>query len=1126
MKEHKTDLAEDSSGIFTLEAEHPRFDRPFAFVELNGSKFPALLDTGADLNAVNSDVAKLACPFTDTFEGVRHRINGVSGNITVTTRVLLTVSIGDIQRRVLFAVVPNLPIPCILGIRFMKRYGIELQLAPRTYTVAGTTCPFVGRNYEPAMEEPISLAASAKQRIQLSVITDFSEMEERAGELLSKYADLFGEKAKIAKGVAPVRVDTGTAKPLAQKLRTMNREKAKLVNSWAQEQLDEGLSEPALSEWGHNVLFVPKKNGQLRPCIDLRAVNSVTTRDAYPMTNIRDVLDTIGRAKVFSTFDMSKGFNHLIIHPDDRHKLAFYAGDHGLLQPVAMPFGMKNAPAAFSRAINAILLPLRGVCVVVYIDDIAVYSVNPDDHLSHLKQFFEICRKSDLVLNPEKMQLFRKEIHILGHIIGHGQVKPDPAKVAALQHFPEPTDVNEIRRFIGSVGWYRTFIPNFSVIAKPLTCQTGERSLFQFGDAERNAFNTLKTAVLNVVLNMPDLGGKFLIQCDASGVGLGAVLMCLPRDSKTSKYMPVSFISRTLQGAEKNYSTTELECLAMVWAIEKFRPYIEFSRFTVETDHIALKWLLAVKIPRGRLARWIMKLQACDFEIKHRPGKTNKQADGLSRAPIDLGGLKDGCIAFMLAWQPYEPGDHDDVFIGDQDGPMISHVVWTTFPALKQFSRDSLIAAQKVDPLLAKVRRFLLADTSEIIKSPSEKALVSSIADAAIVLDDGLIVKYHNHLNVDVIEDELRFERVCLPAGLVIDCMRYYHDSSLGGHLGFDKTYEAIQVKFYWPSMYSQIAKYVASCDLCQKHKYANRQPYGKMISPRVRLPFEKIAVDLIGPMPKSTRGNTHALVIVDTCTNWPEVFPLRSAQVTSKGCIEKTLSVFCKFGFPKLIVSDNGPQFASDLWVSVMRKLGTTAVFTTPYHPQSNPTERRNRDVKTYIRKFCENAHNKWDDRIDEMLYVLRSSPTKSTKLSPAKMLFGRELTGPMDIITSVTADDKTIQPEPSRYLEQIQVRIQNAIKYGMENKELAHRVDKMQYDKHRIEHQFEIGDLVLVDDHPLSRKSEGFAAGLAPKRSGPYRVISKENRLNYRLINVNDDKDLIFAHIAYCTNDSLRFA
>jgi hypothetical protein len=366
-----------------------------------------------------------------------------------------------------------------------------------------------------------------------------------------------------------------------------------------EEQLTSGLVEPSISQWGHNALFVPKKNGTLRPCIDYRTVNSVTKKDVFPMPNAKELLERIGQAKIFSVFDLAKGFNHLLIDPRDRHKLAYYAGKAGLVQPVVMPFGMKNAPASFQRAMYSIFYPLLGFCVEVYVDDIAVYSLSEGDHLGDLKKFFDICRQANLTLNTEKMQICQKRIHILGHVVGQGAFTPDPRKVAAMQHFPEPTNAHEIRQFIGTVGYYRSFIRDFASIAKPLTCLTGHRTPFKWTKKERDVFHTLRQAVLDKVLNAPDLGGEFLIQCDASGIGLGAVLMNRPRKSTDGKFLPVSFISRALQGAEVNYSTTELECLAMVWSIEKFSPYIELTPFSVETDHIALKWLLNTKNPKG-----------------------------------------------------------------------------------------------------------------------------------------------------------------------------------------------------------------------------------------------------------------------------------------------------------------------------------------------------------------------------------------------------------------------------------------------------------------------------------------------------------------------------------------------
>src|SRR5882672_7167632 len=1109
--------------IFTLSETDANVRQPYICAKVNDQDRLSLFDSGSGINAVSETVANTADPLTDVYD-CHHTVEGANGIIHITRKVKLSVQIGNRIYEVMFAVIPDLAIEVLFGTPFMSSARIVLDIAANSYTIAGERFPFLQRNGpdKPSDLSSLQLSLCRLEQATFDLQTDFPEMENKVRDLMEEFSDLFGTEARIANGIAPVRIETGDAKPIAQKVRYMNPAKAALLSKWAEQQLADGLIEPSNSPWGHNALFVPKKNGTLRPCIDYRTVNAVTEKDAYPMPNISELLNRIGLSNIFSTFDLAKGFNHLLIHPQDRHKLAFYAC--GVLhQPVVMPFGMKNAPAAFQRAMNLIFYPLLDICVVVYVDDIAVHSMNTDDHLRDLRKFFEICRSANLTLNVEKMQLCKKRISMLGHVVGQGQVTPDPVKVAAMQDFPEPVDVPGIRKFLGTVGYYRTFIEKFSLIAKPLSCQTSERSAFKWTQLERNAFNTLKRAVLDKVLNLPDMAGDFLIQCDASGSGLGAVLMNRPKvtpatGAKPGKYLPVSFISRALQGAEKNYSTTELECLALVWAVEKFRPYIELTPFVIETDHIALKWLLATKNPKGRIARWVMKLQEWDFTIAHRPGKANGVADGLSRYPLPL-------PAMAMASLACDNQDCTEVLTAVPVSELVDQEIWTTFPNLAEFERTRLVDAQRADTFLSDVRLYLAGDKLEKL-SPSRRTVIQTMAAKATVLSDGLIVTYDNPQNCDILEDEYHFERVCLPEALHAGCVRFFHDHALAGHMGFDKTYDQIQRRFYWTGMYKYIQNYVSTCPTCQKHRYKNRKQLGLLYSPRVRMPFEKVAVDLIGPLPKSTHGNSYALVIVDTCTGWPEVIPLRSSQATARKCVDGVLQVFCRFGFPRTIISDNGPQFASAMWTGVMKSLGVGTVFTTPYHPQSNPTERRNRDIKSYLRRFSEGKHSHWDDHLNEMLYVLRTTKLKSTQLTPTMMLFGRELPGPVDIL-SCPPDPLEVLSDPARLVDQVRIRLRNAIKFGIENKELAHRIGKIQYDKHRTDYVFEIGDLVLLEEHPLSRKALGYAAGLAPQREGPYKVIACENRLNYQLEYVGNTKtrgEIVWAHIAQMTKYALR--
>jgi transposase InsO family protein len=280
-------------------------------------------------------------------------------------------------------------------------------------------------------------------------------------------------------------------------------------------------------------------------------------------------------------------------------------------------------------------------------------------------------------------------------------------------------------------------------------------------------------------------------------------------------------------------------------------------------------------------------------------------------------------------------------------------------------------------------------------------------------------------------------------------------------------------------------------------------------------LPWEKVSVDLIGPLPRTKNGNEYGLVLVDTCTGWVEAFPLRQTAATADGCATRVLSVFCRWGFPSRIISDNGPQFASELWVKVMMRLRIKTVFCTPYHPQSNPVERKNRDIKTYLRKFCHSHQKNWDEMFDVMLFALRSAKNTSTGITPAQANLGRNLTSPLDLFLPKAGYDFDSPQNLRDYTKKLESKIQASLKFLVENRELAGIEQKLYYDPSHKKAEFNEGDWVTLQAHPLSSKAKGVSASLMPKREGPYVISKKVNPLNYELSDVNSNVPITFAHV-----------
>ena len=407
---------------------------------------------------------------------------------------------------------------------------------------------------------------------------------------------------------------------------------------------DDGRIQNSDSPYNSPVWVVPKKpdaqgNRRWRMVIDYRLLNEKTVGDAYPLPNITDILDQLGGAKYFTVLDLASGFHQIEVEPKDRHKTAF-STPFGHFEFVRMPFGLKNAPASFQRVMDRVLSGLQGVELFVYMDDIVIYAKSLKEHQEKLEKLLGRLKTAGLVLQPEKCRFLCKEIGYLGHVITEKGVKPDSKKVEAVEKFPRPTNRKNIKQFLGLAGYYRRFIPEFALIAKPLTKLLKKNIKFHWTDEAQLAFDRLKEILCSEpLLQYPDFSKPFVVTTDSSNFALGAILSQGP----IGQDLPISYASCTLNNAELNYTTTEKELLAIIFAIKQFRPYIYGQRFTLVTDHRPLIWLLNLKDPTvgSRLARWKIKLQEYDYEVVYKPGRVNANADALSRNPIDNSSSKE-----------------------------------------------------------------------------------------------------------------------------------------------------------------------------------------------------------------------------------------------------------------------------------------------------------------------------------------------------------------------------------------------------------------------------------------------------------------------------------------------------
>ncbi|BES91521.1 multicellular organismal development [Nesidiocoris tenuis] len=700
-----------------------------------------------------------------------------------------------------------------------------------------------------------------------------------------------------------------------------------------------GLIERSNSPYINPLRIVQKADGALRLCLDARNVNQYLIAEGEVPPGFNELFSIFQGASFFTSFDLTSSFWQISLAPSSRKYTAFMFSNT-IYQFVVVPFGLKTSTSALLRALSQIF-PHESVSFCVrFVDECLILSQDINAHLTHLEYVLRKFHSCGLTIKLSKTQWFQKQIKFLGMIIYSHGIKPDLDRVQAILDYRRPKNIRELRSYLGFINFYRKFQPNLSKIVHPLTKLLRKDVKWSWTEEIERAFVDSKTAFSNnVLVCFPQPGRIFYVSTDSSGSCIGAHLYQV---DQAGGHHPISFVSRSLNKHEISYSTTELELLAVAFALKKFRFYILGTKVVIRTDHRALTHL-TVSLPSSpRLSRFMLALQEYDYTLEYVPGKENLIADCLSRYSHT----------------------HEDSIIPNQ-----VLIAALDLPQDLQFQFDNLATLQERDPRLYNIFQRL------------RKQNLNNDCDR---IENGLL--YH------------KFKekwKLCLPSSCVDSLVQFVHHQY--SHIGVRKCLLIIREMFYHKCLKKRIRSLIRACLICQRIKVAPTQ-HSPMLTIPSRQPREIVAIDFYGPLPPSPTNFRYVLVMVDIATKFVRLYPLLKASGAAViDCL--TQDYIPNYGPVKSLLSDNGTQFTSSMWSEKMRHLQIKSIHISIRHPSANPAERYMSTLAQYMRATLYGmSHNRWSEKLGDIEVSMNDSPHASTGQVPATLFLGRGTPRPWD--------------------------------------------------------------------------------------------------------------------------------
>ena len=980
------------------------------------------------------------------------------------TNVIFPHPRGNIQIQAAFLVidVPG-PTQILLGSDMTTMYGIDLVSSSGRYMKIGKSnsrfaIQLLKNDRSAHAEQPLLQLMAAHARAQdISIFEEALTAAEFSPNLTdSEKADLvrmlierrrafaWGTRQLGECKLPPLKLDVTIPDPIPARLRATpypaSPKTKQDISDMIDTLLDLGVIEPSQSPYAAPVVMVYQE-GKGRLCVNFKAMNDITVAFSYPLPRMNETLACIGSASYITVLDLNRGFYQCWVHPDSVQYLTF-CSHRGLFQFKRMPMGIKNGPAHFQYGMDTILgVWLREGWVKVYLDDVIIFSPSFVEHVRHLNTILGALEDAGMTVSIKKCQFAFGTLRALGRKVSGLDLAIDPHKTAAVDQWPRPQNVKQLMSWSGFINYYRNHIPGLAKIMKPMNTLLLKDASWEWTDACEKAFIASKKALLSAeVLAMPDFKKPFKLYVDASFEGLGGELSQLLQ----GKERPICFISRRLRPSEERYGATQLECLCLIWALEKLYFYLDGAEFTVYTDCQAIKSLMSVKNPNRHMLRWQIAIQEHrgQMTVVHRAGKENTNADGLSRCAL--------------------PNDASNPAADLSDDMPVIYAV-----AIVDMSDEwlrSVSAGMTQDTKLARIQQALRKQTPEAKKA----AEVDLSADMLKDFQSGRFF----------LLDDVLYRRQGLTSELVLGdtankqtMLKACHDAITSGHFGFDKTYEKVKQFAWWPHMADDIRKYVETCNTCQMSKRATGKQQGLLMKIETPThPWEVIHMDFVTALPPAGADNFNAcLVIADRATKKAKFLPTHDTATAKDTAYLYWQTLFADYGLPKAIISDRDPKFTSKFWKHLFNILGVDLNMSTAHHPQTDGlAERTVQTLVDLIRRYCafglsyrdgEGFKHDWVSLLPALEQAYNSSKHASTDHSPFQLEKGWLPRAPLALMQGAVAQ-LPVDHAAHNFAEMID----KCRKHAGEVVDAAFEQAKKRFDAHHTETRITVGCKVLI--------------------------------------------------------------